>query len=239
MIAALRRMAAEAMGTGVLVAAVVGSGIMASELTADVGVQLLVNALATVAALGVLIWTLGPVSGAHFNPAVTLVAAARREIVPREAAGYVVAQIGGALLGVALANLMFALPAWQESSHTRVEAGTLLGEVVATGGLLALIGAVTRTGKGHLGPVLVPAWIGAAYFFTASTSFANPAVTIGRAFSDTFAGIAPASVPPFIAAQLVGAAAGALLTEFFYPRPGVIPEPLDLPEPVHQPEGNR
>jgi glycerol uptake facilitator-like aquaporin len=119
-----------------------------------------------------------------------------------------------------------------------VSTGTLLGEVVATAGLIGLIGAVTRTGNGHLGPVLVPAWIGAAYFFTASTSFANPAVTIGRAFSDTFAGIAPSSVLPFIAAQLVGAVAGALLTEFFYPRPGVIPEPLDLPEPVHRPEGN-
>ena len=115
--------------------------------------------------------------------------------------------------------------------------GTLLGEVVATAGLLSLIGALTRTGRGHLGPVLVPAWIGAAYFFTASTSFANPAVTIGRAFTDTFTGIAPASVAPFIAAQLVGAAIGALLTEFFYPRRGVVPEPLDLPDPVHQPEG--
>ena len=150
---------------------------------------------------------------------------------------YVVAQVAGALLGVALANVMFDLPAWELSTNDRVATGTLLGEVVATAGLLSLIGALTRTGRGHLGPVLVPAWIGAAYFFTASTSFANPAVTIGRAFTDTFTGIAPASVAPFIAAQLVGAAIGALLTEFFYPRRGVVPEPLDLPDPVHQPEG--
>lgn len=233
----IRRVAAELMGTGVLVAVVVGSGIMATNLSPDLGVDLLINAVATVAALGVLIWTLGPISGAHFNPAVTLVAAARREMAAKEAGLYVGAQVLGALLGVALANLMFALPAWEVSTNERVSTGTLLGEVVATAGLIGLIGAVTRTGNGHLGPVLVPAWIGAAYFFTASTSFANPAVTIGRAFSDTFAGIAPSSVVPFIAAQLVGAFCGALLTEFFYPRPGVIPEPLDLPEPVHRPEG--
>lgn len=234
----IRRVAAELMGTGVLVAVVVGSGIMATTLSPDLGVDLLINAVATVAALGVLIWTLGPISGAHFNPAGTLVAATRKEMAAKEAGLYVGAQVLGALLGVALANLMFALPAWEVSTNDRVSTGTLLGEVVATAGLIGLIGAVTRTGNGHLGPVLVPAWIGAAYFFTASTSFANPAVTIGRAFSDTFAGIAPSSVLPFIAAQLVGAVAGALLTEFFYPRPGVIPEPLDLPEPVHRPEGN-
>lgn len=234
-----RRVAAELIGTGVLVAAVVGSGIMATNLTSDLGLDLLINAVATVAALGVLIWTLGPISGAHFNPAVTAVAVVRREMRASEGGSYVLAQIVGALLGVALANVMFDLPAWHASVHERVAVGTLLGEVVATAGLLSLIGAITRTGHAHLGPALVPAWIGAAYFFTASTSFANPAVTIGRAFSDTFAGIAPASVLPFIAAQLFGAAIGALLTEFFYPRPGVTPEPLDLPEPVHHPEGDR
>jgi glycerol uptake facilitator-like aquaporin len=230
----IRRMLAELIGTGVLVAAVVGSGIMATTLSADLGIDLLINALATVAALGVLIWTLGPVSGAHFNPAVTLIAALRREIAAGEAVGYVAAQIAGGLLGVALANLMFDLPAWHLASNDRVEFGTLLGEVVATAGLLSLIGAITRSGHAQLGPVLVPAWIGAAYFFTASTSFANPAVTIGRAFTDTFSGIAPASVLPFIAAQLVGAFVGAGLTEFFYPRRGVVPEPLDLPEAVHR-----
>ena len=233
-----RRAAAEVLGTGVLVAAVVGSGIMATDLTDDLALALLVNALSTVAALGVLIWALGPISGAHFNPAVTAVAWVRKEIRPSEGATYMVAQVAGAVLGVALANVMFDLPAWQASTNDRVALGTLVGEVVATAGLLAVIGALTRTGRGHLGPILVPAWIGAAYFFTASTSFANPAVTIGRAFTDTFTGIAPASVAPFIAAQLVGAAVGALLTEFFYPRRGVVPEPLDLPEPVHNPEGS-
>ena len=233
-----RRAAAEVLGTGVLVAAVVGSGIMATDLTDDLALALLVNALSTVAALGVLIWALGPISGAHFNPAVTAVAWVRKEIRPSEGATYMVAQVAGALLGVALANVMFDLPAWQAATNDRVALGTLVGEVVATAGLLAVIGALTRTGRGHLGPILVPAWIGAAYFFTASTSFANPAVTIGRAFTDTFTGIAPASVAPFIAAQLVGAAVGALLTEFFYPRRGVVPEPLDLPEPVHNPEGS-
>ncbi len=208
---------------------------MATELTTDLGLALLINAVATVAALGVLIWTLGPVSGAHFNPAVTMIAALRREISPREAGAYVGAQILGALLGVALANVMFELPAWHLSDTQRVTTGTLLGEVVATAGLLALIGSITRTNHGHLGPVLVPAWIGSAYFFTASTSFANPAVTLGRMFTDTFTGIDPASVLPYIGAQLIGAAVGALLTAFFY-SPSA---PLDLPDPIHTPEGTR
>lgn len=234
-----RRLAAEALGTGLLVAAVVGSGIMAVALSSDVGVQLLLNLLSTILALGVLIWTLGPVSGAHFNPAVTLVAAARREMPAGEAVGYVIAQVGGGLLGVALANVMFDLPAWEASTNQRDGAGILLGEVVATAGLLWVIGALTRTGNGHLGPLLVPAWIGAAYVFTSSTSFANPAVTIGRAFTDSFTGIAPSDVPAFIAAQLVGAAIGAGLTEAFHPRPGRTPEPLDLPDPVHRPEETR
>lgn len=229
----MRRPAAELIGTGSLVAAVVGSGIMATELTADLGLALLINAISTVAALGVLIWTLGPVSGAHFNPAVTMIAAIRREIALPEAAAYVGAQLLGALLGVALANVMFDLPAWHLSDTERVGTGTLLGEVVATAGLLALIGSITRTQHGHLGPVLVPAWIGSAYFFTASTSFANPAVTFGRMFTDTFTGIDPASVIPYIGAQLVGAGIGALLTAAFYPPSA----PLDLPDPVHVPEG--
>jgi len=215
-----------------LVAAVVGSGIMATRLTHDVALALLINALATVAALGVLIWTLGPISGAHFNPAVTLVVAARREMRAGEAVGYVTVQVIAAILGAGLADLMFGLPAWHASGHHRGGAGVLLGEVVATAGLLFVIGALTRTGHGHLGPVVVPAWIGAAYFFTSSTSFANPAVTIGRSLSDTFAGIAPASVAAFIVFQLIGAGVGAGLTELFYPRAGT-PEPLDLPEAIH------
>lgn len=230
-----RRATAEAIGTAVLVATVVGSGIMATRLTQDIAVQLLVNALATVAALAVLIWALGPISGAHFNPVVTLVALSRREIRAAEAARYVAAQIVGGLAGTALGNLMFDLPAWHASTKVRSSASLWLGEVVATAGLISLIGALTRTGHGRLGPALVPAWIGAAYFFTSSTSFANPAVTIARAATDTFSGIAPGGVSAFIGAQLVGALVGALLTELFYPRPGV-PEPLDLPGPVHVPE---
>ncbi|MFN8125362.1 MAG: MIP/aquaporin family protein [Candidatus Nanopelagicales bacterium] len=229
-----RRLVAEFTGTAVLVAAVIGSGIMAVALTPDGGLQLLINAVSTVTALGVLIMVLGPISGAHFNPAVTGVAVALREIPGGEALAYVLVQVAGAITGATVANVMFALPAWQSSGHERVGPGLWLGEVVATAGLILVIGALTRTGRGHLGPVAVPAWIAAAYFFTASTSFANPAVTIGRAFTDTFTGIAWASVAPFIVAQLLGAALGAGLTAGLYPRRH--PEPLDLPDPVH-PQG--
>ena len=163
---------------------------------------------------------------------VTGVALVRREMPVVEGGVYVVAQVAGALAGVALANVMFDLPAFEASTHVRSGMPIWLGEVVATAGLLLVIGALTRTGRGHLGAVLVPAWIGSAYFFTSSTSFANPAVTIGRSLTDTFSGIAPASVPLFIAFQVVGAAVGAGLTEFFYPRRGT-PEPLDLPDPIH------
>ncbi len=226
-----RRFLAEFLGTALLVALVIGSGIMAAALTDDLALELLINALATVAGLGVLICVLGPISGAHFNPAVTLVAASRHEIRSAEASGYLCVQVVGAIAGATLANVMFSLPAWSESTQTRSGSGIWLGEVVATAGLVLVIGAITRTGHARLGPVLVPAWIGAAYFFTASTSFANPAVTLGRAFSDTFAGIAPASVPLFIVFQLIGAALGAGLTELLYPRKR--PVPLDLPEAVH------
>lgn len=229
----LRRASAEFLGTGVLVATVVGSGIMGTLLSDNLAVTLLVNALATVAALGVLIWALGPISGAHFNPVVSGVAMARREMPVREGTLYVVVQIAGACSGAILANIMFDLPPVTASTNERSGVGIWIGEIVATAGLLLVIGALTRTGRGHLGPILVPAWIGAAYFFTSSTSFANPAVTIGRSLTDTFAGIAPASVALFIVFQIVGAAVGALLTEFFYPRKGVIPEALDLPDPVH------
>ncbi len=233
-----RRATAEGIGNATLVATVVGSGIMATQLTRDVGLQLVINALATVAALAVLIWSLGPVSGAHFNPVVTLVAATRRELGWAEAGLYLCAQTLGSLGGAVLAHLMYDQRLVQPSTHVRGGLGQWVGEVVATAGLLALIGALTRTDNGRLGPTLVPAWIGAAYFFTSSTSFANPAVTIGRSITDSFSGIAPASVAGFIAAQVVGAALGALLTELFHPRTG-IPEPLDLPAPVHDPERAR
>lgn len=229
----MRRLAGEFLGTAILVATVVGSGIMGTLLTDDLAVTLLINAGATVAALAVLIWGIGPISGAQFNPAVTAVALVRREMRPIEAAGYLLAQVLGGLAGAVLANLMFALPPIEASQSVRTGWNIWLGEVVATAGLLLVIGALTRTGRGHLGALLVPAWIGAAYFFTSSTSFANPAVTIGRSLTNTFAGIAPASVLPFIGFQLIGAAIGALLTEFFYPRRSRAPEPLDLPGPVH------
>jgi glycerol uptake facilitator-like aquaporin len=228
----VRRLAAEGVGTGVLVVAVVGSGIMAARLTSDGGLDLVINAVATVATLGVLIVTLGPVSGAHVNPAVSLVALAQRKLSGSEATAYVLIQILGAAVGVAVANLMFGLPAWDPSTHGRDAFGMLIGEVMATAGLLFAIGSLTRTGRARLGAVVVPAWIGAAYFFTASTSFANPAVTIGRSLTDSFTGIAPASVAPFVAAQLAGAALGAAATELLHPRHGV--RVVDLPEAVHE-----
>ncbi|MCD9879108.1 aquaporin [Streptomyces guryensis] len=208
-----RRVAAEAVGTGLLVAVVVGSGIQATELSQDVGVQLLANSLATVFGLGVLVLLLGPVSGAHFNPAVTMAAwftGRRTGAGPslREVAAYVPAQVAGAIGGAVLADAMFAEPLVKFSTHDRSAGHLWLGEVIATGGLILLIFGLERVGRASLAPTAVASYIGAAYWFTSSTSFANPAVTIGRAFTDTFAGIAPASVAPFIAAQLLGAVLG-------------------------------
>jgi arsenate reductase len=203
-----RRVTAEALGTGVLAAAVVGSGVMAQSLTTDVAVQLLVNALATVACLGVLVAVLGPVSGAHLNPVVTGFAVVRGWLPRRELLPYAAAQVIGAGAGVVVANLMFGLPAVELATRDRADVGTFVGEVVATAGLVVVVAAASRPGWTHRAAVLVPAWIGSAYFFTSSTSFANPALTAGRALSDTFAGIAPASVVPFVAAQVVGALVG-------------------------------
>ncbi|WP_030165247.1 aquaporin [Streptomyces sp. NRRL S-813] len=208
-----RRLAAEAVGTGLLVAVVVGSGIQATELSRDVGVQLLADSVATVFGLGVLITVLGPVSGAHFNPAVTLAAwfTGRHKsdgLALRDVAAYVPAQIAGAIGGAILADAMFAKPLVEWSTHDRSASHLWLGEVVATAGLILLIFGLDRIGNASFAPVAVASYIGAAYWFTSSTSFANPAVTIGRAFTDTFAGIAPTSVAPFIAAQLAGTALG-------------------------------
>ncbi|WP_326815818.1 MIP/aquaporin family protein [Streptomyces sp. NBC_01763] len=215
--------AAELFGTAALVAVVVGSGIQATELTHDVGLQLLANSLATVFGLGVLITLLGPVSGAHFNPAVTLAEwwIARRGgagVTLREAAVYVPAQIVGAIAGAVLADAMFGEPLVKWSTHDRSAGHLLLGEVVATAGLILLIFGLARTDRLRSAPVAVASYIGAAYWFTSSTSFANPAVTIGRAFTDTFAGIAPGSVAGFIGVQLVGAVVGlALVALIFMP----------------------
>jgi glycerol uptake facilitator-like aquaporin len=217
-----RRVAAEAVGTASLVAAVVGSGIMASRLSQDVLLQLLVNATATVAVLAVLIAALGPVSGAHLNPAVTLVEVCRRDLRPQRGRRVRGRPGRGRAGRRGVANLMFDLPSYQASQHTRSGVGRWVGEVVATAGLLLTIGALTRTGRGHLGPLLIPAWIGGAYFFTSSTSFANPAVTLARAWSDTFAGIAPGSVPAFAVAQAVGAGLGAGLAIVLFPYAGTV-----------------
>ncbi|MFI6598721.1 MIP/aquaporin family protein [Nonomuraea sp. NPDC050536] len=216
-----RRALAEFVGTGALVAVVVGSGIMAADLSHDVGVQLLANSLATAAGLAVLILVLGPVSGAHFNPVVSLAAwilGRGKDISGRDLLVYLPAQFAGGIAGAMVANLMFALPAVQTSTHDRSGVHLLLGEVVATAGLIVVIFALIRQGRTALAPVAVGGYIGAAYWFTSSTSFANPAVSVARAFTDTFAGISPASVPGFIAAQLAGAFLGALLLIALYGR---------------------
>lgn len=181
---------------------------MGTNLSNDVGVALIINALSTIMALALLILVLGPISGAHLNPAVTFVQILRRGLPASEAVAFAVAQITGAIAGALLANLMFDLPLVQISVHERVSPGLLLGEVVATTGLIAVIGILSARNQERFIPVSVAAWIGSAYFFTSSTSFANPAVTIGRLFSDTFAGISPSSVLPYIVAQLLGALVG-------------------------------
>ncbi len=208
-----RKLIAEFGGTAALVCIVVGSGIMGTNLSNDAGIALLINAIATVLGLALLILVLGPISGAHFNPAVTLVMFAQRAIELKAAIGYMVAQILGAIGGAIVANVMFDLAAVQISQHARVSTGALVAEAIATAGLIVVIQVfVARQNANHVA-IAVAAWIGSAYFFTASTSFANPAVTIGRAFTDTFAGIAPASIVPFIAAQLVGAAVGLVIAK--------------------------
>ncbi|MET9134578.1 MIP/aquaporin family protein [Streptomyces antibioticus] len=219
----IARAAAELVGTAALVAVVVGSGIQATGLTQDVGLQLLANSTATVFGLGVLITLFGPVSGAHFNPVVTLAEwfTARRGgagVSVREAAAYVPAQIVGAVAGAILADAMFGEPLVKWSTHDRSAGHLLLGEVVATAGLILLIFGLARTDRLRFAPVAVASYIGAAYWFTSSTSFANPAVTIGRAFTDTFAGIAPGSVAGFIGAQLVGGLVGLALVALVFVR---------------------
>lgn len=211
-----RRTFAEALGALLLTACVVGSGIMAERLAAgNAAVALLANTAATVAMLAALIATLGPISGAHFNPLVSLVALSRRQLDSRSALQYVVAQIAGCCVGAILANVMFELPAVLPSTHARAGMGQWLSEVVATAGLVLV---AFRSPSFEQAAWRVALWIGAAYWFTASTSFANPAISIGRALSDSFAGIRPADVPGFIVAQAVGALAGALLLRAFEAR---------------------
>ncbi|MCF6378624.1 aquaporin [Nocardioides KLBMP 9356] len=212
------RATAELVGTMLLVATVVGSGVMATELTDDVALQLLANSLATGAALVALIVSLQPVSAA-FNPVVTLVELVLRVIPARTAAVLVVAQVVGGALGAIIANVMFDLSAVDLSSHDRTGTGLWLGEVVATAGLVLVIVGCTRTGRSDTIAWAVAGWIVAAYWSTSSTSFANPAVTVARTLSDTFAGISPASVPMFVLMQLVGGAVALGLLRLLHPTP--------------------
>ena len=222
-----RRLLAEFVGAALLVTVVVGSGIAAQRLSpTDVGLQLLENSTATVFGLAVLILLLGPVSGAHFNPVVSaadwlLGRRAGTGLSGRDVGPYILAQTAGAVVGSILANLMFAVPTTL-STKDRTDWHLWVGEVVATAGLVALIFALARTGRGAWSAPAVGAYIGAAYWFTSSTSFANPSVTVGRAFSDTFAGIGPSSVPGFVVAQVVGAAVGLALVRALYP---YVPDP--------------
>jgi glycerol uptake facilitator-like aquaporin len=206
-----RKAASEATGTAFLLSTVIGSGIMGERLCGgNVAIALLANTLATGAALVALILTFGPISGAHFNPAVTLADASQGGVQWREVPAYIAAQIIGAFLGVAAAHLMFSEPLFSVSNHTRSGSAQMFSEFVATFGLLSVIWGVTRR-RADAAPYAVGAYITAAYWFTASTSFANPAVTLARAFSNTFAGIRPVDAPGFILAQLIGAAAATLL----------------------------
>lgn len=219
---AARKLVAEGLGTALLVAAVVGSGIMAQQLANDPATALLCNTIATGGALVALLLMFGPVSGAHLNPAVTVVMAMTRDLTPRLAAGYIAVQIAGAIAGAILANAMFALDPVTLSGTVRAGFPKLLSEGVATFGLVGVVVCVGRT-RASIAPLAVAAYIVAAYWFTASTSFANPAVTIGRAFSDTYAGIRPADVAGFIAAQAGGAAIGGILFTWLVPLRAVRP----------------
>jgi glycerol uptake facilitator-like aquaporin len=241
-----RRLLAEFVGTALLVSAVVGSGIMAATLSpGDVGLQLLENSIATALALGTLILTFGPVSGAHLNPVVSaadwlLGRRTRTGLTATDLGGYLAAQILGAVCGSVLANLMFALPAIAWSHKHRAAGHLWLGEVVATTGLILLIFALARSGRAPVAPAAVGAYIGAAYWFTSSTSFANPAVTIGRAFTDTFAGINPTSVPGFVVAQLVGLVTGVGLLLALYPGVNRVADEVVVPHepaPVRSDQG--
>ena len=211
-----RRLVAEALGTGLLIVAVIGSGIMASRLSTDVGLQLLENAAATAGALVGLILMFGTVSGAHFNPAVTLVDRWFGGISSRDATLYVLAQTAGVCAGAVVAHVMFERPAFEWATTPRSSGALWLSEVIATVGLLLVIHGCVRSGRAAMVPVAVGVWIGGAYWFTSSTSFANPAVTVARMLSDSFAGIKPSSAPMFVLMQLIGTAIAAVLIRFLY-----------------------
>jgi len=232
-IALWRRLSAEFIGSAFLAAVVIGSGIAAQKLSpGNVGLELLENAAATAVGLYALILMVGPVSGAHFNPVVSFVDAAFGGLSWRDATAYLSTQVAGCSAGAVVANLMYSRAAVSISTHHRASAAHFLSEVVATLGLIVVIFALARTGRGSSAPAAVGAYIGAAYFFTSSTSFANPAIAVGRMFSDTFAGIAPASVPLFVAAEVVGGVLASGVVKVLYP--GVTPaEAADVVVPHH------
>jgi glycerol uptake facilitator-like aquaporin len=214
-----RRLTAEFIGSAFLAALVIGSGIAAQQLSpGNTGLQLFENAAATAAGLSAIILMFGPVSGGHFNPVVSFVDAAFGGVSWRDASAYLPAQVAGCAFGAVVANLMFSRAAFEISTKHRASAAHFLSEIVATLGLLLVIFALARSGRSRTAPAAVGAYIGAAYFFTSSTSFANPAITVGRMFSNTFAGIAPGSVPSFVAAQVVGGViAFVLIRTVLYP----------------------
>lgn len=217
-LALARRLSAELVGSALLAALVIGSGIAAQRLSpSDTGLQLLENAFATALGLPVLILIFSTVSGAHFNPVVSLVDSVSGMRAWRDTTLYIPAQVVGCILGAMLANVMFGDAAISISTTDRLTPAHFLAEIVATAGLVLVIFALARTDRAHITPAAVGAYIGAAYFFTSSASFANPAITIGRMFSDTFAGIAPTSAPGFILAQLLGAALAVVLLRWFFP----------------------
>jgi arsenate reductase len=217
-VALWRRLAAEFLGSAFLAALVIGSGIAAQRLSPhDTGLELLENAAATGAGLFAIILMFGPVSGGHFNPVVSFVDAALRGVSWRDATAYLPAQVVGCIAGAIAANVMFALPAVNISAKNRATAGHFLSEIIATLGLMLVIFALARSGRSRVTAAAVGAYIGAAYFFTSSASFANPAITVGRMFSNTFAGIAPSSTPTFIAAQVVGGILAIGLVRLLYP----------------------
>ena len=229
-----RRLAAEFLGSAFLAAIVIGSGIAAEQLSpADTGLELLENAMATAAGLFAIICMFGPVSGAHFNPVVSFADAAFGGLSWRDAAAYLPAQVAGCITGAITANLMFARAAVSISVKHRATGAHALSEVIATAGLVLVIFALARAGRARTAPAAVGAYIGAAYWFTSSTSFANPAISISRMFSDTFAGIAPSSVPSFVGAQVIGGALAVLVIKALYPE--VTPaEAAEIVIPHHQ-----
>ncbi len=224
-----RRIAAEFVGTAFLLAAIVGSGIMAETLSIDPGLQLLQNALATAGALTAMILALGPVSGAHLNPAVTLADRAFGGLTNRETIGYITAQISGGIAGVIVANLMFDLPAVTWSTTARSGSHLWLAEAVATIGLLLVIFGLVRSGKASVAAFAVGGYIAGAYYFTSSTSFANPAVTVARTLSDTFAGIAPASAPSFVVAELIGVGIAVGFIRWLFPHLAEVADQVIVP----------